>query len=430
MPRLLYLGVGGGDSKRYIAEDLSGQGYDLVVLAEHLPAWMASCMRHGESVHLTGADAARRAVTIGREHAVDGVFTCDETCVELAAEVARALGLPGPAPEAAAACRDKHAMRRRLREAGVPSPRSIMVRSLAQAREAADTIGYPVVLKPRNLGGSIGVVRADGPADTERFFAIASNANLDGVTPLSGLLVEEYLDGPEFSVESITVDGVTTVCGITEKVVDFPPFFEETGHFARPADADDPLDSRLAEVTRSVHEALGVTTGITHCELRVTADGPHVVEIAARPAGDRVPLITKLATGIDIIAAAAAVATGGKPDLEPVMARVAGIRMIYPHHDGVVRRLEAKRLTPGLLEEIGWYAAVGQAVALPPRGYLCRLAYLIATADTRHEVTRRLDEAESALDIEITPDGSPDIRTAGSPGESPSSFPRADRDSQ
>src|ERR1700690_1995118 len=137
MPRLLYLGVGGGDSKRYIAEDLSGQGYDLVVLAEHLPAWMASCMRHGESVHLTGADAARRAVTIGREHAVDGVFTCDETCVELAAEVARALGLPGPAPEAAAACRDKHEMRRRLREAGVPSPRSIMVRSLAQAREAA-----------------------------------------------------------------------------------------------------------------------------------------------------------------------------------------------------------------------------------------------------------------------------------------------------
>lgn len=406
MPRLLYLGVGGeGDSKRYIAEALSGQGYDLVVLAERLPAWIASCMLHGESARLTGADAARRAVRIGREHAVDGVFTCDETYVELAAEVALALGLPGPASEAAALCRDKHAMRRRLREAGVPSPRSMMISTLAQAREAADVIGYPVVLKPRNLGGSIGVVRADGPADTERFFAIVSNASLPGITPLPGLLVEEYLDGPEFSIESITANGVTTVCGITEKVVSFPPFFEETGHFARPVGAGNPVDSKLAEVTRSVHEALGVTTGITHCELRVTAGGPYVVEIAARPGGDRIPLITKLASGIDIIEAAAAVATGAKPDLEPVTARVAGIRMVYPHHDGVVRRLEARRLAPGLIEEIGWSATVGQAVALPPRGYLCRLAYLIATAETRQEVTRRLDEAESALDIEVTPDG-------------------------
>jgi hypothetical protein len=114
-----------------------------------------------------------------------------------------------------------------------------------------------------------------------------------------------------------------------------------------------------------------------------------------------------------MIAAAAAVATGDKPDLEPVMARVAGIRMVYPRHDGVVGRLEARRLRPGLLEEIGWYAAVGQSVALPPRGYLCRLAYLIATGETKEEVARRLDEGESALEIEITPDEEPP--TSGAP---------------
>jgi biotin carboxylase len=407
MPKLLYLGVGGeGDSKRYIAEALSSQGYDLVVLSRRLPAWIASCTLHGESVDLTRADAANRVVAIAREYAVDGVFTCDEAYVELAADVARALRLPGLTPEAAMLCRDKHAMRRRLRRAGVPSPHSIMIGSLAQARDAADMIGYPVVLKPRNLGGSVGVVRADGPADVERFFAVALDAHIAGFKPLSGLLVEDYLDGPEFSVESVSANGVTTICGITEKVLGFPPFFEETGHFARRVDALDPGDARLAEVTRSVHEALGVTTGVTHCELRVTTDGPYVVEIAARPGGDRIPLITKLASGIDLIAAAAAVATGGQPDLEPVMARVAGVRMVYPRHDGVVERLEARRLRPGLLVEVGWYAAVGQSVALPPRGYLCRLAYLIATGETREEVARLLDDGESALDIEITPDES------------------------
>lgn len=405
MPRLLYLGVGGdSDSKRYIAEALSSQGYDLVVLSRCLPAWITSVMVYGESIDLACAGAAGKAVAIGREHAVDGVFTCDELYVEMAAEVARGLGLPGLTPEAAVLCRDKHAMRRGLADAGVPSPRSIMASTVGQAQQAAALIGFPVVLKPRNLGGSIGVVRADGPRDVERFFAVASGAELTGIESLSGVLVEEFLDGPEFSVESVTADGVTTVCGITEKVLGFPPFFEETGHFARPVNEADPSDARLAEVTRRVHDALGVSVGVTHCELRVTADGPYVVEIAARPGGDRIPVITRLASGIDLIAAGAAVATGAKPDLRPVTSRVAGVRMVYPRHDGVVRRLEAGRLRPGLLAEVGWYAQVGQFVALPPRGYLCRVAYLIATGQTQEEVRRRLDEGESALDIEIAPD--------------------------
>ena len=410
MPTLLYLGTGGeSDSKRYIAEALAGHGYQLVALAPRLPAWIAPYLRHGESADLTGVGAAGRAIATGRAHAVDGVFTCDEAHVELAAEVARGLRLPGLTGRAARLCRDKYAMRRQLERAGIPSARSIMADDLAQAREAAEVIGYPVVLKPRNLGGSVGVVRADGPADVERFFAVASGASIARIKALSGLLVEEYLDGPEFSVESVTADGDTTVCGITEKVVGFPPFFEETGHYASPVSPGNPRDARLAEVTRSVHRALGVTTGVTHCELRITVGGPHVIEIAARPGGDRIPMITKLASGIDLIAAAAAVATGASPDLAPVRARAAGIRMIYPDRDGVVARLDAKKLRPGLLEEMGWNATVGQSVALPPRGFLGRLGYLIATGETREEVARRLDEGEAALEIEIAQGKAPPV---------------------
>jgi biotin carboxylase len=407
MPKLLFLGMGLGETKRYIAEALLDEGYQLVVLTERLPAWIIPAMLYGESADLNAAAAAEHAIMIGRTHAVDGVFTCDEAYVELSAEVARGLGRPGLTEQAATACRDKHAMRRRLAEAGIPSARSMMADSLAQARLAAEMIGYPVVLKPRNLGGSIGVVRAEGPADVERFFAVASRANMSRIRALPGLLVEDYLDGPEFSVESVTIDGVTTVCGITEKVLGFAPFFEETGHFARPVDLGDTRDARFADITSSVHEALGITTGVTHCELRVTADGPHVIEIGGRVGGDRIPVITKLASGIDLIAAAAAVATGVQPDLEPITARVAGIRMVYPDHDGVITRLDVKPLASGVLEEMGWYASVGQSVVLPPRGFLSRLAYLVAVGETKAEVVRRLDEGEAALAIEIAGAGDP-----------------------
>jgi biotin carboxylase len=408
MSRLLFVGVGGGDSKRYILDALREYGYELVVIAERAPAWIGPYVLHHEVTDLADtATAIDCATSIGAAYAVDGVFTCDEAHVELTAEVARRLGLPGPAPEAAVLCRDKYAMRQRLAEAGIPSAHSVMVATAAEALRTADLIGYPVVLKPRNLAGSIGVVRADGPDDIVGLFEVAAGATMARIGALPGLLVEEYLDGPEYSIESIVIDGVTHVCGITEKVLGYEPYFEEVGHFSRPVDPEDPLDARLTVLVGQVHRALGFTGGATHCEVRLTGDGPRVIEIAGRLGGDRIPVITQLATGIDLLAAAVAAATGQPADLTPKQRRVAGIRMVYPDHDGVIRRLETKDGLGTGLVEIGWYASVGQRVALPPNGYLSRLAYLIAVGHTRDEVSQRLDGGESMLVIEIEPTGHP-----------------------
>jgi biotin carboxylase len=402
MATLLFVGLGLGETKRYIVEGLWRHGYDLVVLAERLPPWIQQYALHGAETDLADASTAVEVATaLGRRCTVDGVFTCDEAYVEMTAAVARRLGLPGLTVDAAVLCRDKHAMRRRLAEAGIPSARSVMVGTLPAALRAAEDVGYPVVLKPRNLGGSIGVVKARDAADVTRLFDVSTGATMSRVRSLAGLLVEEYLDGPEFSVESVVADGVTSVCGITEKVLGFAPYFEEVGHFARPVDPSSALDRRLVALAADVHDAIGITTGATHCEVRLTGDGPRVVEIAGRVAGDRIPLVTKLASGIDLLAAAASVATGRPADVRPTRDRVAGIRMVYPPHDGVVERLAAKSGVEDLVEGMGWYATPGQQVALPPRGFLSRLGYLVVAAATRDEVVRRLDEAESMLEIEV-----------------------------
>lgn len=402
MPTLLVIGLGQGETKRYIAQALLDGGYDLVVLTGSVPGWIRELARRADSADLASADAVRHGIELGHDHAVDGVVTFDEAYVELAAAISGGLALPGLSPRAARLCRDKHAMRRQFSLAGIPSARSIMVRTMDQAMRSAAGIGYPVVLKPRNLAASIGVVRADSEDEIREFYAAASGATMSRVSALPGLLVEEYVEGQELSIESVIADGVTTACGVTEKSLGFAPFFEEVEHISRPLRRDDALDRQLVDLVRAVHEALDVTVGVTHCEIRLAPDGPRVIEIGARLAGDRIPEITRLASGIDLIMAAAAVATGREPDLRPTTARTAGVRMVYPPHSGLITRLAVKE-APSTLAGMGWYAAVGERIKLLPEGFLSRLAYLVAVGESRQDVVWRLDAGESALDIEVVP---------------------------
>lgn len=415
MAKLLVVGVGAGVSKRYLMEGLLAHGHEPIVLAERLPGWLEPLGVRGETVDLSGPRAAEGF------HGVDGVLAFDEAYVELAAQIARALARPGLSREAAESCRDKLLMRTRLAEAGVPSARSIIAETLEDAVRTAEDIGYPVVLKPRNLGGSIGVVRAENEADVRELFGMSATAAFARIRTLPGLLVEEYLDGPEISVESLVDNASVRICAVTEKLLGFAPYFEEIGHFCRPF--DEQQDAEIGVLVRSVHDALGITVGATHCELRLTATGPRVIEIGARLAGDRIPELVRHATGIDLIGAAAELATGKSPAADQTKHRVAGIRMLYPPHDGVVVRLDVHGEPPG---EVGWYAEVGQRLALPPRGFLSRLGYLMAAGPDKDAVVRLLDQSESALTIQVAPeDGVEAVERPGDPAPSWADFERA-----
>src|SRR6185503_8923747 len=155
----------------------------------------------------------------------DGVLTWDEPRVVQAARLAGILGLPGCTPEAALNCRDKHATRTALAAAGVAQAASALVTTLAEARAAADRIGYPLVLKARALGASIGVVRVDGPDRLAESFRIAFGAAAPTVTelPPGDVLVEEYLDGPEVSVDAAWSDGTMGLAYLARKQIGYPP---------------------------------------------------------------------------------------------------------------------------------------------------------------------------------------------------------------
>jgi biotin carboxylase len=335
---------------------------------------------------------------------IAGVFTYDETLVTTAALIAEKLGLPGLTVDGADRCRNKHRTRAALTLVGLPQPRYALAYTLQEAREAASAIGFPMVLKPRGMGASIGVVRVDDPDAFDDAFTMAERAGHGGSPDYEGgVLLEEFMTGPEISIDGICVDGVYEPMFVARKQTGFEPYFEETGHVV---DADDELltDPELLHVLRTAHEALRVSTGTTHTEVLFTERGPVVVEVNARLGGDLIPWLGELATGIRPGRVAAELALGERPDLTRGKRSTAGIRFTYPPRDCRVEEVSvpAAGRVEGLLRAEA-IAETGTELRLPPGGYLSRFAYVVCTAPDRDACERSLDEAAREARLTFAP---------------------------
>jgi biotin carboxylase len=340
---------------------------------------------------------------------VAGILSYDEARIAATAVVAERFGLPTSPPAAVLRCRDKWLTRQALAAAGVPQAASVAVAGRDEAMAAAARIGYPVVLKPRNLAASFGVSRADDEAGLPAAYERARSVSLPEAPERfeQDVLVEEFLDGPEISVDAVVAGGVVEPMVVAHKQTGYAPSFEETGHLV---DAADPLlaDPELAAVLGAAHAAVGYTTGTTHTELRRTAAGFKVIEINGRLGGDMIPLLGLLAGGPDPDLVAAAVACGQRPETARGTARVAGIRFYYPDRDVTVGTLELdEQLLPPQAYEAVLLTGPGERVLLPPRGsaWESRLAHVIAVGDSTDELRGALEDAAKAIRLE--PAGAP-----------------------
>lgn len=299
-------------------------------------------------------------------------------------------------------CRDKHSTRTRLTAAGLPQPRFEMTHTLEQARDVAARIGYPVVVKPRALGASMGVVLAADETELEAAYRVASEASLVGDEPYrGGALVEEYAEGPEISVDGAIHKGEYLSMFLARKQTGPQPYFEEIGHVV---DADDPLleDESLMNVLTEAHNVLGIENGITHSEVRLTERGPVIIEINGRLGGDLIPFLGKTATGIDPGEVLVDVATGRRPDITRTRHSVAGIRFGYPDQDCVVQSISVPAEALGLVDAAGMVEP-GTTLRLPPGGYIARHSFVVCQANDAKTCTERLETVSALVDIVADP---------------------------
>ncbi|MEU7148705.1 ATP-grasp domain-containing protein [Streptomyces sp. NPDC045456] len=399
-PQVLVVDPGDQSYRGYCLEQVAAS-YDVVPLTGAEPSWEKPYIVDHAVADLNDSTALLAAGRVlAARHDLAGVVTWSEWHLVAAARLARTLGLPAHSAEVMRACRNKAIARDLFARHGVPSAAAVTARSLPEAELAAVTTGYPAVLKPTAFAGSIGVIRVDRPDELPGAFAFAE-AGASRSREDTAVLVEQYLDGPEVSVECVTHHGVTTAVAVTRKSLSPAPHFYETGHTV---DADDPLLDLAAPVASAAIEALGLTDGVQHVEMRLVDGRPHLIEVNARLGGDMIGHLVRLATGIDLPKTAADLACGHHPDLTPTRRGAAGIRMLYPAASGTLTAQQINQPfaahTPWL-QQLQWTRQVGDPLLLPPDGdlFTARAGFYIVTGHDTAEVNARLDTAADEITL-------------------------------
>lgn len=324
----------------------------------------------------------------------DGVITSCDYYLPVVSTIADELGLPGPGRAAVIkACR-KDLTRQVLAEQGVPGPRFAVESEWPAIERAAADIGYPLVVKPVDLCGGMYVRRAENVGQllsaVNDIAGFPVNARGQRRSPLT--LIEELLVGPEFSVETVTRRGRTTVVGVTDKSVGGEPWFVETGHMF-PAAIDAELGAAVSGVACAAIRALGLDDTVAHTEVKLTAAGPRLVEVNPRPAGNQITELVRRVTGIDLAAVHAEVALGREPVLEPLDTGVgsAAISFLLPPRAGVVEEIHGAAGLVGAPGVVAHAVAAGRRSVQDVRSNNTYLGHVLV-------VDERADAARSVAD--------------------------------
>lgn len=252
-------------------------------------------------------------VNICKEIGIDGVVATTELSVPITAYVADKLGVLGNSVEVANVITDKFRNRECIKDLTyLLSPKYIEVSSLKEIEDA--NIPFPIILKPVNLGGKRGLTVVKSKVELETAFKYAVKSFRKDVKPR--IIVEQYLEGGcEYSVESLTYKGDTTIIQITQKDSGGAPHCVELGHH-QPAPLDECLWSKVVDAVSDGIKAIGLTNGPCHTEIKIIDNKVYLIEFNTRPGGDHIwyPMI-ELSTGFDIYVAIVQAAMG---ELKPI----------------------------------------------------------------------------------------------------------------
>jgi len=272
-------------------------------LEELAPALASRLVAHWRVDDITSVEQLEWAVSsIATRHgAVSRCFAAYEQAQLPLAIVRERLGIPGLPSAAAHNFRDKARMKDVLRDAGIPVARHALVHSAADARRFVGEVGFPIVVKPPAGAGAKATERVRSAEELE---AVLQRYAPSAADPM---LAEEFLRGTEHSLETVSIEGTPVWHSITRyaptplEVLE-NPWIQWT--VLLPREVDDPAYDDIRAVGDRALRALGMTTGVSHCEWFRRPDGSLAIsEIAARPPGANMTTMISRAADVDFVAA-------------------------------------------------------------------------------------------------------------------------------
>ena len=306
--------------------------------------------------------------------------------------------LPGNRFEDAYAASNKIRMRERFKKNNVPQPNFFPVWNYEEAIEAYKHLNTPVVVKPADNMGARGVMKVSSESDVLAAFNRAKSSS-----PSGEVIVEEFMDGPELSIDMLIYNDEIYVTGVADRIIESPPFFIETGHIMPSALDKEQIDDAV-NVMKAGIKALNLKIGAAKGDIKVTKNGAMVGEIAARLSGGFMSAYTyPLSTGVNLIKNAIEIALGNPPsDLKPKWNKVSIEKAFLPG-TGIIESIEgvenAKKVEG--IKEVFIKTKAGD-ILVTPTNNLEKAGNIIAVGNTRDEAIAIANKAMNLVHFKLT----------------------------
>lgn len=342
----------------------------------------------------------KAAVAFAENHNVVGVYSEGGDNEPTVAAIAQRLNLPNIGYEVALDCNNKIRMRQRLAEHNVPGPRFAFAKTVDEAYQKARELGFPLVVKAIDSSGSRGVQIMQ---NFEGFDAACENAmrssNVD-----KRILLEEYLEGEEYSIDTIVYNGVLYPCGLSDREFDYSKRFAVQTGSVTPSRLPDYIQSKMYKLMDAAAKAIGVNNSAFKGDLILCGDEPKVLEITARLSGGFDSQYRKpYSFGIDLIKATIDMAIGNPLDFRdiiPQWVKFSKTTSPFPKPGRIVsiRGLDEIQKIPGVRNVFG-SVRVGDIIQ-PYTSLVSRIMHIVLSADSYEELSALEKQVLSTLIIE------------------------------
>jgi biotin carboxylase len=336
---------------------------------------------------------------VAKEFSIDAVMTeSNDFAVLTVAKIAKELNLVGISPEAAIAATNKGIMRKKWEENGVPSPIFAIVENLKEAISFANKTGYPVVIKPTDNMASRGVKMINSEKELKDNFSETLKYSSEGK-----VIIEEFMDGKELTVEGFTYEGETEILSISDKSKKpgiYSPCVSSSLDY--PSSIDKETKEKVINIVKKGIKALGIERGPTHTEVILTKDGPKLVEMGARGGGNYVfSKIIQLVTGIDIVKEYIKMLLGEVPQIKPEQQNGVVLRFFSAPFGRIVniKGIDLAKEIEGVVD-IGFNFKIGEVISSIETD-VGRPGWVIVKGKDQEEAKKRADLVENIINFEV-----------------------------
>ncbi|MDR6224743.1 ATP-grasp domain-containing protein [Desmospora profundinema] len=355
-----------------------------------------SCVKEElcEAVYYFPFDDHDKGILLAKElhqkEEFDAVWTFSEVGGELASLIGEALMLPCNSSEAERIAREKSRLRERLNKNNVSRVEFLVTDQVEQALGFSNRVGFPVMLKPVDSSGSRQIYKAMNEDQLRCSFQSVRDTD-------HRVLIEEYLEGTEVSVEFITFDGIHYPLQITDKIVSDTTYVE-MGH-TMPAQLDKQTWNSIIELVKKMLTLIGHWIGPTHTEVKITNKGIKIIETHTRPGGDFIPYMLDKVFGVDVFVLTINHLLGMKKQMSIMQDKGAAVRY-FEAEPGVIQSIqgiEKVKDDPHVLI-VDFERKAGEQVA-EAKDSFSRPGCLVVSAETPQKAAEVADYLKNKVNI-------------------------------